>query len=419
VNLTNTITGRTSGGHLTLKQTAVGGDGGSSDTGVGGAGGAATSSLTFDDTASLSQSLGLAGETVATGGAGGAGAAGGKAGAATSTLVLTGAGTSLRATAMAIGGRGDGAAAGGVAKATVTAVGGPDVQAHAIATGGAATLKGGAATATTTTTGSGGVYSATASTKAVVGGLSLTLSASAGGGVDGGSVGKAMVAVGGAAPAIVTLGQALAIETGAPSAASAALVLNANPAIKAMFGLKPLVYGIGELGGGYSSAGAAGQSTTSEVDATLAGPALSATGHLVLGAYGGVALGGGVTGVTFDLYANGVDVLSQSFASGAAAQAWFTDRAIDLGALSTLVSGGVLALRAVMTVTSTSAGSGFYGGLVVGDPPQASGPARLAEAMAGLPAGAAAALPASPVPARAGEFSSLLAPPAGGLGRAS
>ena len=41
---------------------------------------------------------------------------------------------------------------------------------------------------------------------------------------------------------------------------------------------------------------------------------------------------------------------------------------MDLGALP---SGNTLTLHAVLTVTSTSSGSGFYGDVILGDPPAA------------------------------------------------
>ena len=81
-------------------------------------------------------------------------------------------------------------------------------------------------------------------------------------------------------------------------------------------------------------------------------------------------LGAGVTGVTFDLYADGNDVIHRTFTSAAAAKSFFTNNAIDVGSLASgTLSGNTLTLRAVISVTTTSAGSGFYGDLIIGDPP--------------------------------------------------
>ena len=71
----------------------------------------------------------------------------------------------------------------------------------------------------------------------------------------------------------------------------------------------------------------------------------------------------------------GVRTSVGSFASAAAAQAYFTNDVVDLGALTPATFGNTLNLHVSLDVTSTSAGSGFYGNLLVGDPPAAAGPA--------------------------------------------
>jgi hypothetical protein len=90
--------------------------------------------------------------------------------------------------------------------------------------------------------------------------------------------------------------------------------------------------------------------------------------------------------MTFDLFADGVDEIHQVFASAAAAKTYFTNHAFTLGSLSTgALSGGTLTLKAVLSVTSATVGAGFYGDIIVGDPPSA-GPAthRFVQAAAGF-----------------------------------
>ena len=88
------------------------------------------------------------------------------------------------------------------------------------------------------------------------------------------------------------------------------------------------------------------------------------SGHLLLGLTSGYSAGD--VSVAFDLYANGQELLQESFATGAAAAGYFTDHAVDLGALSGVTwPGGVLDLDVRLTVTGASAQGGFYGGLVV------------------------------------------------------
>jgi hypothetical protein len=166
----------------------------------------------------------------------------------------------------------------------------------------------------------------------------------------------------------------MALITGAPSIASAKLVLAANAAIKAMFGPNSSFFAIGALGGAYSVGGAGSKTTTSEVEETVDLTQLASRQDLTVGFYSGSALGSGVTGVAFDLYADGNDVLSKTFATASDAQSWFTDKAVDLGSLASgqPLGANTLTLRAVLTVTTDSAGSGFSGDIILGDPkPQA------------------------------------------------
>jgi hypothetical protein len=203
-------------------------------------------------------------------------------------------------------------------------------------------------------------------------------------------VAQASATIGGASAKFLTGPQSVAFETGAPNAASTAAVLKSNSSIKAAFGSSPVFFGMDELGGGYSSGGAsASQSTVSTIQETIDLTQLTTRKDLVVGFYSGTTLGTGVTGVTLDLYADGnaTPVLSESFASAAAAQAWFTNNAVDLGSLATdpQLNANTLTLTADLTVTSTS-GSGFYGDLIIGDPPAAAKTAsslnRFVEAMA-------------------------------------
>jgi|GEM_PF-6282123 len=92
------------------------------------------------------------------------------------------------------------------------------------------------------------------------------------------------------------------------------------------------------------------------------------------GFYGGTLVGTGVTGVVLTVIANGQTLLSKSLASSALAKTYFTNDAVDLGSLAaSLYGAGVANLSISLAVTSTSVGSGFYGNVLIGDPPKASG----------------------------------------------
>jgi hypothetical protein len=189
--------------------------------------------------------------------------------------------------------------------------------------------------------------------------------------VDGAATASAQALIGGAAAGFATSGQSLSAANGAPNAASTSAILKANKAIAAAFGAAPSFFEIGELGGAYAaSGGTASQTTTESAEVVVDLTQLAVRQDLELGLFKGTAVGTGVTGVTFDLYADGTDVIHQSFATAAAAVAYFTNHAIDVGSLASgALSGNTLTLNAVMSVTTSKAGSGFYGGILLGDPP--------------------------------------------------
>ena len=77
--------------------------------------------------------------------------------------------------------------------------------------------------------------------------------------------------------------------------------------------------------------------------------------------------------MTFDLFANGVDEVHKTFTSLTEAKAFFNNQAIDLGTLGKgALSGSPLTLKATLSVTTASSGSGFYSGPINGDPPAAA-----------------------------------------------
>jgi hypothetical protein len=315
-------------------------------------------------------------------------------------------------TATAAGGDGGGAinqnatpgGSGGAATATSTADSAGSATAQAVATGGVGAPNAlfgvpivgasGAAEANAIATGSSGSFSASAATSATQGQIILSISARAEGVVDGSSNGEADAALATSSDAFVTGPQAVALAVGTPSSASTSAVLAANANIAAAFGESPVFFATAELGGSYSTGGKTTQTATGEMDEVVDLTQLSSRQDLVVGLYNGDAVGAGVTSVTFDVYANGADLLHQTFATAGAAQAYFTDNAVDLGSL-TVLGGEILTLRAVLSVTSTSAGSGFYGDLIVGDPPSAQNSTthhKFVAAMAGFGAVGAGAV---------------------------
>jgi hypothetical protein len=165
--------------------------------------------------------------------------------------------------------------------------------------------------------------------------------------------------------------------------------LTANSAIKTAFGASPVFFGVSELGGACSSV-ATSQTVTSYSTETVNLAELASRENLVAGFYDGATVGTGVTSVSFTLYVDGVDVAGFSGDTAAQATTFFTDNAMNLGSLasgSTLVgTNNNMTVEAVLSITSDAASSGFYGGVVVGDPPPVSVATahNLASAMAGF-----------------------------------
>jgi hypothetical protein len=247
------------------------------------------------------------------------------------------------------------------------------VKATSAAIGGAAATSAGVAYATVAVTAASGAFHAQAQSSLFTGQLIRSVTAIATGVVSGTGEGQSGARIGGTLRAALAGAQSVALAVAAPAASTTSTVLSANSKIAAAFGSSPSYFAIADMAGGHGGSSTASQVATSEIDETVDLTKLTARQDLVIGFYSGAVTGGGVTGVTFDLFADGHDVLHEAFASGAAAQAWFTNNAVDLGSLASgqTLGANTLALRAVMTVTTDAAGSAFTGNIIVGDPPPA------------------------------------------------
>jgi hypothetical protein len=374
IGLSNAAQGTTIGGTLILSQTAKGGNGGQSSGGIAGKAGNADSNMNFDDTASAQQSSLVTGIVSATGGDGGrgiTGSAGANGGTANANLTIT-SNTSAHASATAKGGDGgDGSTIGNGGAATASAfANGPVAVSDATAHGGGG-LNGGSAQAIADSTGDDGTTNAHADSKQTGANLITFVGGTAASEVNGAAISEAHAAIHGAAFAFLTSSQAIAEIMGAPT--NLKPVLNSNPAIKAAFGSSATYFAIGELGGGHSSTGSDVQISTSSVEVKVDLTQMATLHDLVIGLYGGTSSGGAdVTNVTLSIVVNGNELLHQSFATAAAATAYFTNHGIDLGSLA---SGGIIGsstnldVVASLSVTTDAAGASFDGGILIGDPP--------------------------------------------------
>ena len=140
---------------------------------------------------------------------------------------------------------------------------------------------------------------------------------------------------------ITTLGQVfLALVTGAPLAADTTSVITSDPTIAGAIGSNPSLLGLGSLGGSYAAGIDGGILPASPAAVDLGGrqalnrPNCSSATSTSPDCMAETPLAGaGVTGVSLDINANGVDV-SKAFADAASAANYFNDSAVDLGSLS-------------------------------------------------------------------------------------
>ena len=266
------------------------------------------------------------------------------------------------------------------------------------------------ASAKTKASGTGGLFKAGANTSLAAGQLVTAAAAKASGVVDGASSAKTKATIGEAAQPFAAQGQAVALASGAPTLASTNAVLVANPNIFTGFGPAPTFFAIDEFGGAYAkSGGTTSQTITDTIDLTVDLTQLATRGTLVAGFYNATALGTGFASLTFTLTGDGATLISQTFTTLAAANAFFTDHAVSLGSLATgALSGATLTLAATFTLTTSTAGQGFYAQMIIGDPPAATtGSQMFVQAMAGMGASAVGSAPPSP---HVSPFQPMLAP---------
>jgi hypothetical protein len=241
------------------------------------------------------------------------------------------------------------------------------------ATGGDGGTAAGTASATAIGQGASGDANATATAGHITSGSLVTAaSATADTPVAGKSTALTWAAIGNgaiSAPALV-LDQSVAQIIAEPTAADVNTINTNNAAINTAFhtGKTPTYFGIGELGGAYSTSGSGSETETCSVHMTMDLTKFSPLHDLIIGFYSGTAAGAGfiANGMTLDVKINGVDH-NTTFLNVAAADAFFKNNAHDYGALS----GSSLQLDISLSITESAAG-GYDFGMLIGDPPAPS-----------------------------------------------
>ncbi len=395
VTMTNVVAGATNDSFLLLMQTATGGAGGGSQGVQAGNGGAATSSFTFNDNDNSTLSASLSSTAYAYGGAGGddlsPGAKVGAGGAATafsdtigsSTATVSG-GASAEGGAGGANSNGQQIGAGGSATATAEASGGT-ADAYAGAESGASTRSSGGALADASVTGPNGRAQATAGTilsrNNLINSVSAYASAELAPSVDAPGSGpspsapasntaeaQSQTSIGTSAPALVTGYQAVAMAACAPDSASVNSVLGANPTIASAFGSSATYFALGETGGGYSTNGAGAETSMAELQIKINLALVPSLQDLVVGFYDPSTSGAGFTSLTLSMGGSPSSPYSETFTSVSAAQSYFDNNAVDLGALKLgKVKNNIMDFDVELSITTDTPGSAFDFGLLIGN----------------------------------------------------
>jgi hypothetical protein len=404
--LTNAVSGTTTGGYLTFHQGTAGGNGGYG-TAAAGSGGTGTSSLTFDDvTQNAIQASSLRAYIGGQGGNGGGGSTGSTGGAGTATLNLTGA-SNVDGIATGTGGGGQGSSAvggAGTATATVTATigtataaataigGSGSTEAAANATSTAITTAGQQAEATSTGTGGSGLATATATTSGT--GIATGISSIAQDPVttvasEAQSFANSVNPYGYAGSSI----ESYASGTLAPNSSFVSNVFAANSKIAAtsspgnitgLGGSNAAVFGAGVEGMNNPASETGSHTYTESQDFTLNGSIIS--GHLIVGLDGYQVAGStgdtsDFSNLTFTVTVGGVTKVNDSFTSLSAAEAFFSNDAVDAGTFSSTAN---LAVDVSLSVTTSTAGFDFGQSFVLGStdgyaPPVVTAPSSVVD----------------------------------------
>ena len=121
------------------------------------------------------------------------------------------------------------------------------------------------------------------------------------------------------------------------------------------------IFGAGVLGAAYATGASGAQEYIDTETFTLNGYNLG--GHLILGLLDTQTSGSGFSSLVFTVTVGGVTKVTQSFSTLAAANAFFSNDAIDLGAVATTAG---LQVVVKFDLTTSAAGSGYGEDFILG-----------------------------------------------------
>jgi hypothetical protein len=174
-------------------------------------------------------------------------------------------------------------------------------------------------------------------------------------------------------------GQAVSFLTATPPAQDARAAMAANPRVRDDVvvagegsGTPAAVLAVVAAGGLTAGNSSTPQAHSAAAAFSVSLDGLAAPQHLVVGLLDPSVVGNGFDQLRFRVTREGVDVVDQTFASGAAAAAYFDDRPLDLGLIGTDVV-DTLDLEFHLDVTTTSASDGFAARFLVANATPGSG----------------------------------------------
>ena len=142
---------------------------------------------------------------------------------------------------------------------------------------------------------------------------------------------------------------------------SNALATHSNVGASALSGSQAAVFAAGVLGASYAPGATGSQEYIDTQTFTLNGAAMS--GHLILGLLDTQTVGTGFSNLKFTVMVGGATVVNQTFTTAAAANAFFANDAVDLGAFASVAG---LQVVVKFDLTTATAGSGYGEDFILG-----------------------------------------------------
>lgn len=159
--------------------------------------------------------------------------------------------------------------------------------------------------------------------------------------------------------------------TASPSSADIDAILDGNPNIATGFSDATSYFAIAELGATSGANGTTDQTAGGTLDFVVNLSALPAVDNLLMGFYDGNIELDGFTTMSFSISVDGVAVTDFAWNDPEDALTFFSDNFVDYGPISELDlnEDGLLEFSIAFSMVTAPIGNGFFGSILIGDPP--------------------------------------------------